>query len=681
MPETRKHAAIMFTDIVGYTRLMGTDEQKAVDMLSRNRSIHQSCIEKFNGTFIKEIGDGILASFSLASDAVRSAIEIQKECKEQGIPLKIGIHEGEMIFSGSDVIGDVVNIASRLQEDAQEGCINISASVYSNIRNKADIQTKLVGEKLFKNVDDPVKAYEVLCDVEKETQEGLPEKSSNKLPYYIIAGIAVVIIAFLIWQFLPDKESIPVAEESETTEIDRSIAVLPFTNMSNDPDQEYFSDGMMEEILLHLYKIGDLEVTSRTSSEKYGDTDKLIGEIANELGVRHILEGSVRKVGDRVRITAQLIDAVNDKHLWAESYDEELKDVFTIQSNIAEKIAISLKAEISPELKKRIERIPTKNTEAYNLFLQARYFMNYEYVQMDSGKILLEKAISLDPNFAEVYVELAYYWFIRGAYAGSVDSKIVSAKALPLLTKAIEINEDLAIAHMQYANYYLWYKWDFQNAEREYIIYHDLAPSATILYSSYGDMLLATGRFNEALEVSEEYLRNDPNNFTNWTFNALSHCFSNHTEKAVHQLETVLKLFPQNIFVISTAMRIYIILGMYEKAKESYDKFINLTDLRFPRLMGNLAIACYHTGEKDKTENILKELIAKSDTTSVGSPAFYTAMIYSQMEETDLAFEYVEKAYDAHEVEMYWLKVEPPFEPLHDDPRWQVMLDKVGFPD
>jgi adenylate cyclase len=683
--EDRRHIAVMFTDIVGYTALMGSDEDKAFDMLKRNHTIHATLIEKHNGTLIKEVGDGTLCSFPLASDAVRCAMDIQKEAKSQNIPLKIGVHQAELVMVGDDIIGDGVNVASRLQEVSQEGCITISGKVYSDIKNKPDITTKFIGEKNLKGVDDPVKVYEVLCEEEKEpeSKSEQPSPKSNKLLYYIIAGMAVVIVAILIWQFLPtqEKETLPVAEETETVEIDRSIAVLPFDDMSPNKDQEYFSNGMTEEILLHLYKIGDLEVTSRTSSEKYGETDKLIGEIATELGVKYILEGSVRKVGDRVRITAQLIDAINDKHLWAESYDEELRDVFTIQSNIAKKIAKSLKAEISPELKEQIERISTKSTEAYNLFLQARYLMYYKYDLTDTGKILLEKAIYLDSNFAEAYAGLAYYWLAHGGFAGSLDSKIVSAKTLPLLNKAIEINEDLAIAHVLYGNYYLWHQWDFQNAEREYVIYNNLLPSTIKLSSGYDDLLLATGRFSEALELSEGYLKIDPNNVRHWVSNVLSLSFSNYSDKAIHQLETALKLFPQDIYVIIVSMRIYINLGMYEKAKESFDKFIKLSDLRFPQLYSNLAIACYQTGEKEKTENILKELITKSDTTAIGSPAFYTAMIYAQVGETDLAFQYLDKAYDTHEVEMYWLKVEPPFEPIRSDPRWQVMLDKVGFPE
>jgi len=203
--QDRRHAAIVFTDIVGYTALMGTDEYRAFVVLQKNREIHSELIRQFNGTLIKEMGDGTLISFNLASDAVRCAIAIQKACKEQNIPLKIGIHEGELVFAGEDVYGDGVNIASRLQEDAREGCIAISEKVYSDIKNKSGIDTKLIGPKKLKNVDDPVKVYEVLCEettlVEEQGSKSVENsKASRRYRYFILPGIFIVIIAvILIW--------------------------------------------------------------------------------------------------------------------------------------------------------------------------------------------------------------------------------------------------------------------------------------------------------------------------------------------------------------------------------------------------------------------------------------------------------------------------------------------------
>ena len=227
MQKERKDAAIMFTDIVGYTALMGSDEDRAFETLRKNREIHSKLIEEFHGTLIKEMGDGMLISFGLASEAVRCAIEIQKACKAHEIPLKIGIHEGEMVFEGNDVLGDGVNIASGIQDDTRDGCILISGSVYRDIKNKADIQTEFIGEKVFKNVDDLIKIYEVIYDEVTVKKISNPPKNHNEKP---------------------------------------SIAVLPFVNMSNDEEQEYFCDGITEEIINALTHIEELKVIARTSS-------------------------------------------------------------------------------------------------------------------------------------------------------------------------------------------------------------------------------------------------------------------------------------------------------------------------------------------------------------------------------------------------------------------------------
>ena len=260
----RQLAAIMFTDIVGYTALMGSDEDRAFEVLSKNREIHKQLVDRYNGTLIKEIGDGILISFNLASDAVYCAIEIQKKCKELDIPLKIGIHEGEMVFDDSDVLGDGVNIASRLQEDAQEGCIAISGKVYSDIKNRKEIITNFVKEKTFKNVEDPIKVYKVLCGDEENqpvSTSASNVKSKSKKPYYISAGLVVIVFAILsIWKF---------AAINETAELDKSIAVLPFEYLSEEANKQHLADGVMDAITRNLVKISDLKVIAGTSVEKY----------------------------------------------------------------------------------------------------------------------------------------------------------------------------------------------------------------------------------------------------------------------------------------------------------------------------------------------------------------------------------------------------------------------------
>jgi hypothetical protein len=291
----------MFTDIVGYTALMGSDEDRAFEVLSKNKEIHTEVVQKYNGTLVKEIGDGMLLSFNLASEAVYCAIEIQRKCNEQNIPLKIGIHEGETVLQGTDVLGDAVNVASRLEADTKQGCITISGSVYRDIKNRSDIHTRFVKEKRFKNVDDPIKVYEVLCG--RNSDKSISNKYSNrrinrKSVIFIIGFLVVIGAGFVVWKLIPT--SIP-------DDIDKSIAVKPFWNESNDTTNIYFVNGMMEDIRNNLFKISNLRVVSRTTMEKYRDTDMSSYEIVKKENVSYLLEGSVQKLGNQVKIHAQLI--------------------------------------------------------------------------------------------------------------------------------------------------------------------------------------------------------------------------------------------------------------------------------------------------------------------------------------------------------------------------------------
>jgi len=318
MPEDRRLAAIMFTDIVGYTTLMGKDEDKAFDMLARNRTIHQSFIEKFKGTQIKEVGDGILVSFPLATEAVRCAIEIQKACIGQKIPLKIGIHEGEIIYTETDVWGDTVNVAARLQEIGTEGCIFISDTVYRSIKNKSDITVEFVEERNLKNIDELLKIYNVSYAV-------------------VTSGLNQTIVS------------------ASVSPKEKSIIVLPFENISSDPEQDYFSDGLTEEIITDLSHIHDLLVISRNSAMTFKGSGKTTKEIAEKVNVRYVLEGSVRKSGNNLRIVAQLIDALSDTHLWAEKYSGTLDDVFDIQEKVSRSITDSLKLKLTSKEKAHIQ--------------------------------------------------------------------------------------------------------------------------------------------------------------------------------------------------------------------------------------------------------------------------------------------------------------------------------------
>ena len=418
--EQRRLAAIMFTDIVGYTALMGSDEDRAFNVLRKNREIHNKFIQKYQGALIKEMGDGMLISFNLASEAVRCAIEIQKVCKDQNIPLKIGIHEGEMVFEGNDVLGDGVNIAARIQDGAEEGCIMISGSVYRDIKNKADIQTEFVEERQFKNVDEKIRIFKVKCGEEnsnnKEQISGLPHRKASKSPllnskkkvavFAAIGFFVMIIIVAFLWQ--DGRNETSSASFAALEEQDKSIAVKPFRNLSTDQANEHWVNGMMEDIRNNLAKIPDLRVVSSTTMQKYRDTKLTAKEISEEVGVSYLLEGSVQKVDNQLKIHAQLILGSVDDHLWQETYIRDVSDVslFDIQSDIAKTISNMIGLNISQETREIIEAIPTTDMTAYELFIKGwyelgLYWKTYDGIHLENSNNLLDLSLEIDSNYVD----------------------------------------------------------------------------------------------------------------------------------------------------------------------------------------------------------------------------------------------------------------------------------------
>lgn len=409
MFQTRQLAAIMFTDIVGYTALMGKDEQKAFELLKINRDIQKPIIELFNGRWIKELGDGVMASFNTVSDAVNAAVKIQEDCNTANkFQLRIGIHQGEVVVEDADIFGDAVNIAARIQSAARAGAIYISESVQNNVSNKNHIQTKFVKEEILKNVKEPVRMYEVLLTKEFTAPAELKLK--------------------------------PVSGNS--------IAVLPFANMSSDPEQEYFSDGLTEEIISDLSRVNKLLVISRSSIMTFKGTQKKMKEIAAEVNVRYVLEGSVRKAGNNLRITAQLIDADSDSHIWSEKYNGTMEDVFDIQEKVSRSIVDALKLKLSPEEDQQIAERPITNIHAYECYLKARQeIFRGSAASTENAFKLLQNGLDLVGPNELLYAMLGYINFFYFRFINKADRSYF-LKAKEYADKAFALNPDSALAHV-----------------------------------------------------------------------------------------------------------------------------------------------------------------------------------------------------------------------------------------
>jgi adenylate cyclase len=479
----RKLAAIFSTDVKGYSRLMGDDEEATIHTLKTYREVIASLIEQHHGRVVDSPGDNLLAEFASAVDAVKSAVTIQQELKTRNaefeahrkMEFRIGLNVGDVISDEGRLYGDGVNIAARLEGLAIPGGICLSGTVYDQIANKLDLPCTYQGEQAVKNIARPVRVYQVELDA-----TAAPPPPSAELPAELP---------------LPDKPS---------------IAVLPFTNMSNDPEQEYFSDGMTEDIITDLSKIAELFVIARNSVFTYKGQAVDISDVGRKLGVRYVLEGSVRKAGNRVRITAQLIEAATQGHLWAERYDRELDDIFTLQDEMTHEIVGALKVTLAPEESARGPRIPTNNLEAYDAFLRgADAQRRFTQASMAEARQHLEHAISLDPSYAEAYASLSWVLFQEWEAGWSAEPEQAYARVQEACHKAVELDDSLAWAWAMRGWAALWES-EYAQAIADVEQAVRLAPNSAAAQWLYGNVLRMVGRPDEALAPLERAMRLDP---------------------------------------------------------------------------------------------------------------------------------------------------------------------------
>ena len=456
--------------------------------------------------------------------------------------------------------------------------------------------------------------------------------------------------------------------------VENSIAVLPFDDLSPKRDQEPFSNAMVVEINNRLVKIKELLVTSRNSTLSYKGSLKPTREIAKELGVTCVLLGSIQKNSETVRISVQLVDGKSDKIIWSDDYNVKIDSVFAVQSKIAQQVANELRVYIPPNVRQRIAKPPTQNIKAYSLYLQVDTNNTLE-----ENVTLLKEAIQLDPFFADAYVQMAIekLWRITAVRAyvpQNLQEYLLEIKGL--LNKGLELDPDNASAHLFLGALNLWFNWDFKNAETSYLKAMDLNPG--LPYSTYTEFLLSSGRFEEALQNSFSFIKSNPNDTFAWNSQGLCYSYLNNQQMASESIRIGEEKDALHPYSDSQVLHL---LNYQEKYEEVISRYEKLSDsiLTFPHILSMAAIAYGQLGDKAQVDDILKRLKLLSSESSIGSPNYYIAMVYAQTGEIDLAFEWLEKGLLNHDVEMYWLKVEPFFMPLNTDPRWSEILKTVGF--
>jgi len=521
----RKLSAILSADVKGYSRLMQEDDLLTIRTLEDYRSLMAEVIVKYRGRVVDSPGDNVLAEFPSVVDAVESAVEIQKELKAKnaGLPenrrmeFRIAINLGDVVEEGKRIYGDGVNIAARIEGFAEGGGICISSTVYGQVKNKLNLGYEYVGAHSVKNIAEPVRVYRVLMEPEAAGKViGELKPKTKQLRGVAIGAVAVLIIvagALAIWNFYlrPDVEPASVERMAFSLPDKPSIAVLPFDNLSGDPEQEYFSDGLTEEIITALSKVPKIFVIARNSTFSYKGNPVKVNQIAEELGVRYVLEGSVRRAGDQVRITAQLIDALNGHHLWAERYDRDLKDIFTLQDEITMKLITELEVKLTEGEQARLTAKGTEDLQAYLKYLKAREMLFIQTKEANTqARRLAKEAIDRDSEFSAAYALLGATHWMDVIY-GSIKSPEESLRrAFELTKKAIALDDSEATAHSLLGWLYLLLKREYDKGIAECERAIELAPNSAISHIWMSFVLTLAGRHEDAVRYSEQAVRLNP---------------------------------------------------------------------------------------------------------------------------------------------------------------------------
>ena len=638
--EQRRLAAVMFTDIVGYSSLTQKNERLALELLEEHRKIVRPIVARYNGREIKTMGDAFLIEFESALKATQCAVDVQKSldghnqqsAPERRIHLRIGIHLGDVEQRQSDVLGDAVNIASRIEPLAEPDGICISEEVYDQVRNKVNCPIENLGPRQLKNIDYPIDVHRVL------------------------------------WK----------KDETATLSLDKKrIAVLPFLNISPDPKDEYFADGLTEELIARLSMISGLKVIARTSIMGYRGTTKSVREIGKELESGSVLEGSVRKAADRLRVTAQLIDATTQEHLWVQNYDRQLEDVFAIQTEVAQNVADALKTQLLDEERQRIEKKPTGNISAYTLYLKGRYLWNERNREsLEKATKYFEEAIKREPEFALAYSGIAdsYIVLVDHGYLAPSEGY---AKAKSAAMKALDIDDTVAEAHTSLANT-LSYHGDWTRAEEEFTKALRINSNYATGHHWYSIHLGMLGRLEEGtteLKIAEEL---DPLSPMIHSYGGLLYLAARQYDMAMKELDTALELDPNFVPAHANRIDVYLAKSMYEEALAEMERVLPFFQPLSTAMKAEVGSVYAIVGRTEEAKLILREceeVSAHEPAGDVNPQAL--AIIHYKLGNKDRAFEWLEKAFEARTITPSLARLLPKFDEITSDPRFDELVKKT----
>lgn len=639
----RRLGAIMFTDVVGYSAASSQDEARALRMLEQHRKVLEEVFPKFGGTVVKTMGDGYLVEFLSAVEAVNCAVQVQTNLTEfnaarserERVSVRIGIHVGDIVHSPGDILGDAVNVAARVQTLAEPGGICLTRQVVDQVQGKVDFQMVALGVRELKNIRYPVEVFKV------------------------------------------DTSTVALGKGGEALDPKR-IAVLPFANMSPDPNDRYFADGMTEELISTVSKISELQVISRTSVMRYRDSTVPVSQIAHELSAGSILEGSIRKAGNKVRITAQLVEAEGDRHLWSQSYDREMTDVFAIQADIAEQVAGSLKVQLLSREKQSIRREATNSTDAYTLYLKGRFYWG-ERTEENTRKALkyFEEAAKIDPKYAMAYSGIADAYSILSDYGWMAPNE-----ALPLAksnaARAMEIDDSLAEAHASMGLVMSNYDWGLETAEKEFKRAIELKPNYAPALHWYSVNLFYMRRYDEAFAIDKRALALDPySRLYNMTVTNETLLFGRY-EEALVRYDELIEAHPDMSALRYWRSTCYLLAGKFEEAikeAEEYERMEGGSLTSYFALHRAWVLA--KAGRKQEAERIVEEAIAKKEKRSVSPTNIGWALLALGRKEE--GYSWLEKAFAERDPALLYFNGFAWTKEYRADPRWKAIESKFLF--
>jgi adenylate cyclase len=637
---TRRLAAIVFTDIVGYAALAQRNEPLAMELLEKHNASIRAVVREHRGREVKTMGDAFLLEFDSALEAVLCAIDIQRRFKERNesapsgsaILLRVGIHVGDVIHRDNDVFGDAVNIASRIVAIAESGGICISEEVYGQVRNKIEYpMTKLLEQRL-KNVELEMDLYEVVLPWEANGARAASQKRNR-------------------------------------------IAVLPFANISPDPTDSYFAEGLTDEVISTLSGLKGLRVIARTSVNRYRSTEKGAKQIGNELQVGHILEGSVRRAGNKIRVSAQLIEVESQEHVWSSQYDRDLDNIFSIQSDIARSVADSLNEKLMTAEKARIERRDTESLGAYVAYLKGRTLLHESSEKAIKGaEAEFSLAVKEDPSYAKAYAGLADTKMLLGDNLFAPFPTSLS-EAKVFIDKALELDPELAEARASFANY-LMFEYRFDEAEKEFRRSIALNPSYATAHHLYGYCLSTFGRQDEALRevlVAEDL---DPLSSVITLSAVYRLADMDKNKEALRRISKLSEIDPEGPLVTEALMVFHFRNKNWVEAEKYLDQMVQ-ADPTDPYLDANMAYLLAATGRRDEALKAIEKIMVVPDSARIRGTLL--AFAYAGLGDLDECFRWLNYGVDNREALFSFFRSFPLFEEVRQDPRFGQLLAKANL--